>query len=962
MLYLVKVKILLPHKIKQNTIIKEMKLKITFLFFLIALGAFSQKSSIEGIISDKENTETLVGVTIAIYESIDESARLITGTSTDLDGHYSIELFPGNYTFKISYVSYETTILDIQIVANENISEDILLASSSFELKAVEVFAKVSRESEGILLMDRKTASSIEEKIGAKELSKKGISDAAQGVKKITGVSMMGSNKLFVRGLGDRYNSAQLNGLPIASPDPNKKIIKLDIFQTDILQNISVSKAYNAQNYADYTGAMIDITTKNYPSDPFLNFSIGGTYNSQSTFNEFMQIDAEGNRFLGLDVKERQKLTPEKYQIAKKKTQKINEDFKPSAYGFSKKSAAPFLDFAISGGKLYTLKNNKKIGGLFSLSFNNEYQSILNIKELQVNKQNIPDGDFVSNKYAYNSTLTGLGSLSFIFNKNHSINYNLLFINNGTDVFKEKTGTKPDWKNGDETALIRNAQYINYRVLSHQLIGKHQIIEDKLKINWKAAYALLQYQMPDRREIVYWTQAAIGGKASDKEWGYMTYDKNLASKRIITNQNTHDYSANLQGNYSFNTNTKLTIGLNSRWQILDYRSFFYGYAFKSGQAGNLTLAVDISQPTNYFGEDYLDKVTNNSSDQMGYDAYSSIYALFGDFNYIFNKNIYLNIGLRLEASSMSTTPDMNVNDGNEQEIVFDNLDIFPALNIRWAVKENMNIRLAGSRTITRPSFFEKSPALIIPEQGENRFVGNIGTKENPNDFGFYLENAYSNNAEIRWEYFPKSREIISLAAFGKTINEPIENISYIQGGTDRTYSVRNFNDNALVAGLEFEAKKHFKNFSTGINLAYIYTHINVPSNANELNDSRALQGASPYIINADIGYQLNYGAENNRRSYFGIIFNTYGKRLYVVGINEGNQYQLPFSSLDLVLRNKMSEHFSFNISVKNLLNSKYSIVQDVYENSDTPNVKTNEVLINDYQTGLNVHFTLKYKI
>ena len=939
-----------------------MNFKITILFFLLGLATFAQKGNIKGLISDHENAETLVGVTIAIYDAQDKTGRLITGTSTNLDGQYSIALDPGHYTFKISYVSYETAIINIHIVSNENTSKDILLTSSSFELKAVEVIAKVSRESEGILLMERKTSASIEEKIGAKELDKKGVSDAAQGVKKIAGVSMMGSNKLFVRGLGDRYNSAQLNGLAIASPDPNKKVIRLDIFQADILQNISVSKAYNVQRYADYTGALIDITTKDYPSDPFLNFSIGGTYNSQSTSNEFMQIDAQGNRFLGLDVDKRQNLTPEKYQIAKKKTQKIEEDFNPSAYGFSNHSADPYLDFAISGGKLFTLKNNKKVGGLFSISFNNEYQSILNIKELQVNKQNIPDGDFISNKYAYNSNLTGLGSFSFIFNKNHSIHYNLLFINNGTDVFKEKTGTKPDWKNGDETALIRNAQYINYRLLSHQLIGKHQIIEDKLNINWQTAYALLQYQMPDRREIVYWTQAAMNNQTNNKEWGYMTYDKNLATKRLITNQNTHDYSANLYANYIFNKNTKLIFGLNSRWQILDYRSYFYGYAFKTGQAGNLTLPVDISQPKKYFGEEYLDKVTNNSSDQMGYNAYSSIYAVFLDFNHTFNENIFLNVGLRVESASTSTTANMNVNDGNEEEIVFDNLDIFPALNIRWALYDNTNIRFASSRTVTRPSFFEKSPALIIPEQGENRFVGNIGTKESPNDFGFYLEKAYSNNMEIKWEYYPAAREIISLAAFGKIINEPIENISYIQGGTDRTYSVRNFSDNAQVAGLEFEAKKYFKNFSAGINLAYIYTHINVPSNANELNDTRALQGASPYIINADIGYQLIYGSENTRRSFLGIIFNTYGKRLYVVGINEGNQYQLPYSSLDMVLRNTINEHFSFNISVKNLLNSKYTIVQDVYENANIPDVKTNEVVINEYQTGLNVHFTLKYKI
>ena len=938
-----------------------MKLKITVFFLLLSFGSFAKNGIVKGLITDKENAETLVGVTIAVYNGNKEKNTLITGTSTKLDGSYSIELQEGDYIFKISYVSYKPNEIRLHISSGESIKRDIQLSGTSFELQAVEVVAKVNRESEGILLMDRKKSTGIEEKIGSNELSKKAVSDAAEGVKKLAGVSMIGSSKLFVRGLGDRYNSAQLNGLPIASPDPNKKVIKLDIFQTEILQNISLTKAYHVHDYADYTGALINISTKEYPDEDFLSFSLGTTYNSQSSFNEFKQIDASGNRFLALDIKNRQSLTPDKYLIAKKKTQRIENDFNPDAYGFSNEKASPFMDFAISGGKSFTLKNDKKIGGLFSISFNNEYQSIKGIKELQINKQNIPDGDFISDKYAYNSNLTGLAGLSFIFNKHHTINYKLLFINNGTDVFKEKTGRKPDWKNGKETALIRNAQYINYRLLSHQLKGTHQIIEDKLSINWETAYTLLQYQMPDRREIVYWTQQAMNGEEGEKEWGYMTYDKNLATKRLITKQNTNDYSINLQTEYSPDKKTKISFGINTRWQILDYRSYFYGYSFKPGQAGNLTLPVDISQPTNFFGEEYLDKVTNNSSDQMGYDARSGIYALFGNFHYTFNEKIFLNIGLRMESSSMSTTANMNVEDGNEEEIVFENLDIFPALNIRWAVNENMNIRLCSSRTLTRPSFFEKSPALIIPEQGENRFVGNIGTKENPNDFGFYLENAYSNNAEIRWEYFPSSREIFSIAAFGKIINEPIENISYIQGGTDRTYSVRNFTDNAQVAGLEFEAKKRFNYLSTGINLAYIFTYIAIPENANELNDSRALQGASPYIINADIGYEFIYG-QKEKRSYMGLIYNTYGKRLYVVGINEGNQYQLPFSSLDIVLRNKLSHHLSFNISLKNILNSKYTVIQDVYENSQNPKQKTNEIIINEYQTGINIHFTLKYTI
>lgn len=949
---------LVLQQTKKNNLMIKIKLLIAFIILGFAQIAHSTK--ISGTISDATNKELLVGVTIMVYSANDANKIMITGTSSDLDGNYELDIIQGNYIVSISYVSYNSEEISLNITSNETITKNIELQEASFILESVEVIATVSRYSEGILMMERKNASTIEEKIGSKELSRKAASDAASGVKKISGVSMMGSKNLFVRGLGDRFNSAQLNGLPIASPDPNKKIIKLDIFQTDIIDNLSVNKAYDASNYADYTGALIDISTKDFPEEGFLSFSIGSKYNSE--LNDFKQIDAKGNRYFGLGTSARQDLTPSKYLIAKRKTQVIGNDFNPASFGYSDSQASPFLDISVSGGKLFQLNEKRKLGGTFSISFNNEYETLLGVKELQINKQNITDGNFTSDSYSYNTNLTGLGSLTYIHNPNHSIRYNTLFINSGNDVYKEKTGTKPDWKNGEETALIRNAQFINYNLLSNHLVGKHKMLDQSLLLQWDASYAQINYHMPDRREVVYWTQQAMNEPMGVKEWGFMTYDKGLATKRLISNQTTNDINAALDIKYIINEKSNINIGGETRSQFLDYRSFFYGYSFEAGQAGNLTLPVDINSPNDFFGSEYLENVKNNSSDQMGYDAQSSIYAAFITYQHIIGNQLTINAGLRMENSSMDFTPGMNVNDGNEETIEIKNTDLFPALNVKWAVQEKMNIRFAASRTVTKPSFFEKSPALIIPEQGENRFIGNIGTKDNPNDFGYYLENSYSQNAELKWEWFPSSSEVISLAAYGKIINEPIENISYIQGGTDRTYSVRNFSDKANVAGAELELKKKFGNFFTGLNLAYIYTHIEVPANANELNDTRSLQGASPYLINADIGYELNYGAQQSKRSYIGLIYSVFGKRIFVVGINEGNQYQLPFNSLDMVLKNKLSERLSIDLSFKNLLNSKYSIVQDVYTDSENPELKTNEILIKEYKTGIDFSITLKYKI
>ncbi|OYT15081.1 MAG: hypothetical protein B7C24_14910 [Bacteroidetes bacterium 4572_77] len=638
-----------------------MKIKLSILFLLSSLFVFANTGTIKGIIKDKDNKEHLMGVSIAIYNK--EKTEMITGTITDMDGNYEIDLEPGDYHFEISYVSYKNEDLRIAIKPEETIIKNIELMETSFDLESVEIIARVSRESENLLLLDQKEATSIEEKIGAKELSRKGSSNVAAGVKKIAGVSMMGSKQLFVRGLGDRYNSVELNGLPLVSPDPTKKIIKLDMFSSNIIEYLNVQKAYSANHFADYTGALININTLDYPEEALLKFSMGSSFNNQSTGKDFTRINAEGLRYFSFDVKKRQELTPQKYWVAKKRTQEIDADFNYASYGFSKNKAMPTSDFSLTGGKLFKLKNQRKLGFLIHLSHKNKYEYKPNVIQKQINKQNIIDADFISQKYSYNSVFTSFLNLAFIPNKNNSLKYNILFLNNGEDGFNEKVGTRPDWQNGEKIATIRNAQYINYRLFVQQLKGEHQLSKP-LSLHWALGLTDVKYDVPDRREIVY-----INPTSENKnEWVYMTLNNGNDSKRVIVNQLNKELNFNIFFKYELGkkeTKGSIKVGAAGKSTTTNYHSYYYGYLFET-QEGNLTLPVDIQNPDEYFTPEYLKKVRNNSSDAMGYIGESYIWAGFADFNYHFGEKITLNAGLRTEISQMSVTADMNVDDGDEK--------------------------------------------------------------------------------------------------------------------------------------------------------------------------------------------------------------------------------------------------------------------------------------------------------
>lgn len=916
---------------------------------LLVLILFSYTISAQTVVKGTLKEKTAAGESPLPFANVFLKGTT-TGAITNIDGEYTFLVEAGNHTIVFSFVGYNPVEKSFEATGEGEVKINATLSMNNSELQEVTIKGRANRESENLLMMEQKKAVIAVESIGAVELSRKGISDVASGVKKITGVSMMGSNQLFVRGLGDRYNSAELNGLPIVSPDPTKKLIKLDIFPSDVVQNLGINKVFSASTFADYTGALINIETKDYPNKPFFNIEVGGKYNSQSTGKEFRRIEADGNTFMGFDVNARASQTPSDYKIINRILPIDNDKFNYNNFGFTTDNALPNLSLSIKGGKLFQLNEKRKLGVVAAVSFDNEYETRPDVLDISTNRQNNKKSTFTSQEYTYKSLFTSLVSLSYIPNSKNTIKYTSIFLNNGEDLLKEKTGISKDWGE-DNTALIRNAQYINYRLLSNQLFGKHTISE-KLKIDWAAQVMEVGYNMPDRREIVYTS-------SSDNEWKIFLLNNGNDTKRIVLEQDAMDYSAKTNLTYDLNNKRgSVKIGAATRYKEITLNSYLYGYEYNTD--ANTNLNIDTDNPNAYLTSSTINKIKNNTSDDMGYLGDASVHAAFVDFVYNFRPNLTFNVGVRAEQSDMTVTSNTIKISGNEKDYSFSNLDFFPAVNIKYSRTSKTNLRLSLSRTITRPSFYEKSPVSVTPELGDRRTFGNVYTKDNPKDDGTYLENSYSNNIDIKYEFFPTAGELISIGGYFKEIEEPIEKISVISGG-EINYTFRNFIENAYAAGLEFEIKKKFNNLFTGLNASYIYTHITVPEKSSEIDTERELQGASPYLINADLGYQFNYNTAKTKSSYLGITYNVYGKRLYTVGVSgSSNQYELPFHSVDMVLKNKLGKHFEINASVKNILNQYVEYVQDVYENVVT-NEKTGTQTFKQYKKGITAGINITYK-
>ena len=269
---------------------------IVALLLLLTNSLTAQNGSITGKVTDSKNSEPLIGAAVTI-------SGTTTGSATDFDGNYTIpNVKSGTYTLNISYISYKShTKSGVVVEADKPTLVDISMESADISLNEVQVVANAKRESDIVLMMEQKKATLIRESVGAKQLSMQGVSDAATAAGKITGVVRSGSSgEVYVRGLGDRYLSTTMNGLPVPSDDVDKKNIDLGLFETSVIQNVGISKTYDPESYIDQSAGNVNIVSKEFTTG--FSIELQGGLNSgvlnKNFFNNFSTSPNLNNSFM----------------------------------------------------------------------------------------------------------------------------------------------------------------------------------------------------------------------------------------------------------------------------------------------------------------------------------------------------------------------------------------------------------------------------------------------------------------------------------------------------------------------------------------------------------------------------------------------------------------------------------------------------------------------------------------
>lgn len=862
---------------------------------------------------------------------------------TNEEGNYKIEVEPGIYEVVIAALGYieETQKLTI----TEMVELSVVLKPENnltTELGTAVITVATNKESEASLLNTQKRSVVISESIGYEELERKGVSNVANALTKVSGISKQeGSNSIHIRGLGDRYNSTTLNGLPIPSNDPEYKNIDLSIFSTDILSHIGIDKVYTGQFYGDFSGGNVNINSKNHTGKSFISIGMSKSMNSNAISDSNFRLQQGINWFGFSKAKNPNTLSEYAFENSLNPT----------------KSKFLGSGFSLTAGSRFKLGDQSKLSFLFTAGHDNDYSSIQDGRlKSGVNKQGTVQGkDFTTyDLYKYNTNTTGYLNVSFDVNSKNRIDFNSLFINSSHQKLEEGGGYMRD--NANEGGWLRRGTNVQNRLWVNQLLGNHQL-NDQTDLNWGVGYNTIQSDMPDR------FQNTIEWKSSLNQYVIANSSASL-NHRYFQVLDENELVGNISVNYGFRKDEndknkgKLTLGYNGRIKNRDFEAMQYNLS------PNQSLQyVDFNNMDAFFNSTQFQEGAFSMSTFSGqglqpqfYTAKQAIHAGFAMLEYRFAPKFIAVLGIRGEAISQTVEWNTSLDPkGDKNEL--NDFQFLPNLNIKYEVNNRQNIRFAASKTYTLPQFKER--ALFMYEDLGETVYGWPST---------YASDNY--NADLKWELFPTNGEIISIAGYGKYIQNPINKFTVSSSTNDISYA--NTGDWGYVYGAEIELRKVLYSsdsnapiqFSLGANASYAYTQQELNNekvfeetllnngsrlNANFTNDTDKFQGASDLLLNGDISFSKKW--EKGSDLNLTLSYNHFSDRIYALGTDgRGNIVEKGVGMLDFILRAKLNNTISFNLKATNLINPRIERFQEIQN-----------VTVLEFKQGRNFSFGVNYQ-
>lgn len=913
--------------------------KILFATSLVlSQWCLAQTGTISGKMMDGEFNDVLPFANVLIKGTT-------VGASSDFDGIYSLEVEPGTYTVVFSYLGYTSKeITGVVVEADKTVEVNVTLEPASSQLDEVVVTTTVSKNTEASVLNLQKNSVTLMDGLSLEAIKTTGASNIASAIKSVPGVSVQDGKYVFVRGLGDRYTKSILNGMDIPGLDPDKNTVQMDIFPTNILENIIVLKSAAAELPADFTGGVVNIVTKDFPTQKQMSISASVGYSPKMHFNDnYVSYEGSGTDFLGFDDGTRELPISKNTDIPNPANSAENGSLEAitrsfdQTLGTERKSSKPDFSLGFSYGNQFNVGEDNKLGFIASIDYKNSttfYEGFENgiyqkspdsdVYELRFDRKQL--GDLGSNNVLA-SILTGL---SYKTGKS-KYKLNLLHIQNGESkaaFFNQETQLS-----NDIDVIKDNLEYYQRSVSNILLSGKHTSEDASFITEWSLSPTLANVQDKDVRLTTFIIEPDGFSISSDAGFPQRLW-RDLKEVNAV---GKIDFSKSYE---MFGNKSMLKFGGLYSYKQREYDIQNYNIAFR-----NFTTADLNGDPNAILADENIWTLDNNSGAYIrgnfqpanSYDSDQNTIAAYLSNEFKFSEKFRAILGVRAEQFTTHFTGQNNTGTEIYDNVkTIDKLDFFPSANLIYGFKENTNFRLSYSKTTARPSFKELSVVQITDLLTGRLFIGNTD-----------LTPTYIDNFDFRFEVFGDRAQMVAFSSFYKRFKDPIEIVAYSNVAPNQI-TPRN-SPSADVFGFELEGRKNFgfiseglRDLSLNLNISIIDSKIEMAKGEDQeyetrqifardgetIDDTRQLQGQSPYLVNVGLNY-------NNRVTGFetGLFYNVQGKTLEIIGFGQNaDVFTQPFNSLNFNISKTFGEEQRSKVSFKanNLLGDTRESLYESY--------------------------------
>ena len=935
-------------------------------FTLVSLQVFAQQSIIRGTVIDDATGEALIGVAVVI-----EGTTI--GSATDLDGQFQIKANPGTYNLKASFISFAPVIVSgVEVKEGEpTLVGDIRLKSAAEQLKAVEITAKAVKNTEAALVTMKRKSANVIDGVSSAAFKKVGDSDAASAMSRVTGVSVQGGKYVYVRGLGDRYTKTTLNGMSVPGLDPDKNTVQMDIFPTNIIDNIVVAKSFSAELPADFTGGAVNIELKDFSEKKTMSIGGGVAYNPAMHFNkDYITYDGSSTDFLGFDNGSRDIPTggsenvPQYGDVIGAESSPAGRKYISTLQGFDKQMAGFRTTSMLNSSLNFSLANQTLVGDkydlgyIFALNYQNEIQYFEGAENNLFGKApNSDDFELVAfqkqkGDYGVRNVLTSAMAGVAIKKDNAKYKLNVVHLQNGEskagifDYTDSKVGTTFEAKQ-------YNLDYSQRGLTNVLLSGKHNYDEKDLEMEWKISPTRSTISDPDVRFTRF--RLEENGDVDPR----ISTEVGLPQRiwRDLVEYNVASNLAFIKKMEILGEEAKLKFGGNYTFKTRDFN-------IQSFQIDPGNVVFESGNPNDIFNDENLYSADNESGvhhnplfmprNSNKYSSNVQHSAVYASNEFTPTPLLKAIVGVRVEKYDQRYT---GINQSGslslDNEKVLNDFNLFPAANLIYSLSEKQNLRFSYSNTIARPSFKELSYAEIVDPITGRTFVGGLFSETSIDNgdttvlWDGNLQSTKITNLDLRWELFQGIGQNVSVGAFYKRFDRPIEIVQYLSA--PGTFQARNVG-NATVIGGEFELiqkldilGEKFKEFTFNTNVTVVYSRvalsdselrsrINTAKDGEEVSTTREMAGQAPFLINTGVSYK---SAE--KKITANVSYNIQGRTLEYVGFgNQANVYSVPFHNLSLKVGKTFGEddRMSLSFKVSNILNDEKERVFSSYQAQD----------------------------